>query len=122
MDAVDFLYAFVISCFHLKDYIEVSLREKLDHDNCELYWFPEFLICRDLAKGLKHLTLSKPSMASNVAFHREYDHFNEKQFIKVSIYLGTDIYSYDYMDFVTRCRSIWYAYLHFKGLLDPKSI
>lgn len=110
-DAVDFLHAFTLNCFHLKDYLEASLKTKLNSENCPLFKFPEFLICRDIANGLKHLELSRPSISELAAFYREYDYFNKEHKIKVSVYIQKQLFTFDHVEFVNRCAALWWGYL-----------
>jgi hypothetical protein len=117
VDATDFVHAFAIACFHLKDCVAVSLNQKFESgEDFEMFWFPEFLICRDLANGLKHLSINRPSMSPMVAFHREMDGLTKETLIKVDIYLEQDLYSYTNVEFAARCVAIWREYLMLKGL------
>ena len=111
-DIIDYLHAFVLVCFHLKDYVEISIKKSLKNkDSCVLFYFPEFLICQDIANGLKHLNLTKPSLSEEIGFYRAYDYTRDCHVIKVTFYLEKKRYSYEHKEFIDRSVLIWKKFL-----------
>ncbi len=115
-DIIDYLHAFVLVCFHLKDYVDLSISEDLNKDSCMLFCFPEFLICRDIANGLKHLKLNKPSLSEKIGFYRAYDYTRDCHVIKVTFYSEKKQYSYEHKEFIDRSILIWKKFLQQVGL------
>lgn len=88
---VDCIYTFFINCFHLKDWLihsdVVTSNEINDFINNNL----EMQICRDICNGVKHLSLTNPSIAKDntcdcgfhgVFLHREFEPFRKDNPVK----------------------------------------
>ena len=124
---VDFIYAFFINCFHLRDWLiayDPSLSDKIN----KLFEFKEMQICGDICNGCKHLSLTYPSIrefngvVEGVSIHREFDPFqnilkydNPIQNITYVILAGPEKFNLFFI--VDRCMSIWKTFLSENGLL-----
>jgi hypothetical protein len=71
-DELDFLLAFFESCFHLREWLLVT--SATDQKSLEDLFLSklELRVCRDLANGFKHHSISKPSVDAQFAVVNEY--------------------------------------------------
>ena len=119
-DELDFLLAFFESCFHLRDWLlavgstdQQSLEELFkSHD--------ELRVCRDLANGFKHHSISRPSVDAQFSVVREYIPRNWPSAHaypngKWMVIAGG--YQVGLRELAGRCVSIWQIFLASKGLL-----
>ena len=115
---LDFVHAFFLNCFHLKDWIRVShpeLTKKLD-DLFAAHF--ELGACRDLANGYKHKSICRPSHEADFNLYKEYDHFMaeanpSRSPIQYCLAFadGTDVRKFDLFEFIGRCLGLWEAFV-----------
>ncbi len=127
---VDCIYSFFINCYHLRDWLEHSKVvdktkiDKLFGDNIEMK------ICRDICNGIKHLSLTNPSIGNNVScncswhgvtLHREYIHpemRNGNSPLKDSNYvIIADFEKINVFDLADKCINLWDNFLKTNSLL-----
>jgi len=74
---LDFVYAFFINCYHLRDWLNKTPNSRFSQKSIEDLFSKDeaseaLKLCHDIATGLKHLTLSRPKIDANFAVVREY--------------------------------------------------
>jgi len=71
-DELDFLLTFFENCFHLREWLLVTLAaDQKSLDELFLSRF-ELRVCRDLANGFKHHTINRPSVDARFSVVNEY--------------------------------------------------
>mgnify|MGYP001600504345 CR=1 FL=1 len=119
-DLVDFVHAFIVSCFHMRDWLVATGKCSKQELNQFFKANIEFQVCRDIANGLKHLALRDPSISGELGLHREWDHFiggSGGTMFKITFFKGKDKHDWEVSEFVTECMRKWKAFLAQKGLL-----
>jgi hypothetical protein len=71
-DELDFLLAFFESCFHLRDWLLADGATTLPGLDALFAGSAELKVCRDLANGFKHHTISRPSVDAGFSLVNEY--------------------------------------------------
>ena len=119
-DELDFLFAFFESCFHLREWLLVTAA--VDQKALEDLFLskPELRVCRDLANGFKHHTISKPSIDAQFSVVNEYEPKNWPSAHaypngKWTVLAGG--YQFGLVDFAGQCVSIWHDFLRSKTLI-----
>ena len=118
---LDFLLAFFLNCFSLRDWLEnsqtVSLNElkKLFDESLDLR------ICRDIANGAKHFEIRRPSVDEKPSIVRELEpdpYFGQYAYpgIRLIIYAGNEVR--DLLTLTTNCVNAWQMFLASKGQID----
>lgn len=71
-DELDYLLAFFESCFHLRDWLLAT--KAIDQSSIDSLFqtSSELRVCRDLANGFKHHSISKPSIDAQFSVVNEY--------------------------------------------------
>jgi hypothetical protein len=115
-DSVDFVHAFILLCFQMRDWLIIRGVSKKDLQNL-FQTHKEFQVCRDIANGLKHLDLDKPSISTELGLHREYDYFRGGSVYKITFFEGKEKYEWEITDFVSACVKKWEQFLVEKGML-----
>lgn len=116
----DIIYAFFQNCFHLKDWIVNSkaLPKNIVHGLINSN--TDMKICRDLCNGSKHLTITNPSIDSNVSVNRrEYSLSigGGQPEIKIYYWVHAGGKLVDAFDLATNCIIQWEIFLKKHNLL-----
>lgn len=122
---VDCIYSFFINCFHLKDWLIHSKVISKDTVNKFINNHKEMKVCRDICNGVKHLSLTDPSIGKDVKcdcgfhgvfLHREYDSYQEV--LKNNNLVGNITYNifaeyekFNAFTLADRCVKLWESFL-----------
>ena len=119
-DDLDFLLAFFESCFHLRDWLLAAGAADQQSLGALFKSSAELRVCRDLANGFKHHSVSKPSVDARFSVVREYVPQNWPSAHaypngKWMVLAGG--HQFDLRELAGRCVSTWQAFLASKDLL-----
>lgn len=125
---VDCIYTFFTNCFHLKDWLihsKVTDSEKIHAEVINKY--KEMMICRDICNGVKHLSVTDPSIGKNVDcdcdlhgvfLHREYNPWEKKNPVKDITYnIFVEYGKFNVFLVADKCVKIWKNYLKDNNLI-----
>lgn len=123
-DATDFILAFFVFCYHLRDYvIETGNISACEIDSLIDNNFA-MRICRDVCLRAKHHTISnkgsvKRSVDIDWSLGREYDPWpSGKDGEKLFLIAGD---KFDAMDIVNHCRKFWKDLVESGKLKEPQN-
>jgi hypothetical protein len=119
-DELDFLLAFFESCFHLRDWLLAS--NAIDQQSLDALFqsSPELRVCRDLANGFKHHSISRPSVDAQFSVVNEYV---PKNWPSGNAYPNgrwvvlAGNHQFGLVELASRCIAAWQQFLQSKGLL-----
>ena len=125
-DHYDFIYAFFINCYHLRDFLEhggiipKKVVDKLFEENVEMQ------ICRDICNESKHCILDSPSIGvripnknrksanswAGVCLIKEYDPFqeilkNDNHIKNIKCVVLAKGIKYDVFELADKCLKLW---------------
>lgn len=119
-DELDYLLAFFESCFHLREWLLVTAAT--DQKSLEDLFLskPELRVCRDLANGFKHHTISKPSVDAQFSVVNEYIPRNWPSAHaypngKWTVLAGG--HQFGLVDLADQCVAVWQDFLRSKALI-----
>jgi hypothetical protein len=123
---LDFIYAFFINCFHLRDFLKYSktisdaIITKFFEDNIEMQ------ICRDICNECKHCSLENPSIGltipntnkksasgwAGVCLVKDYDPFqevlkNDNPIKNIKYVILAEGKMYNVFDLTDKCLNLW---------------
>lgn len=111
-DALDYLLAFFVFCFHLGDWLEHDRRDPHAGAISYLHSDPDLLICRDLANGWKHCVLDparKPTWPNAVTTASPVRHSG-----RLRVEWRVEVQPGDFRDVFSvaqRCMEAWRRYI-----------
>jgi len=118
---IDCIYTFFINCFHLKDWLIHSKVISEETANNFINDHKEMMICRDMCNGVKHLSLTNPSIGKDVEcdcglhgvfLHREYEPFQKNNPVKNITYnIFVEYEKYNAFVVADKCVSLWESFL-----------
>lgn len=128
---VDCIYAFFINCYHLKDWLLHSKVVDKSKINGFIKKNKEMKICRDICNGIKHLSLTNPSIGHNikcdcgwhgVTLHREYDSFQEvlknaNPLQNATYTVLADFEKFNVFELADRCVELWKNFMEDNSLI-----
>lgn len=125
VDELDFLLTFFLYCFHLRDWLERSSVATRDELVALFKASPELRLCRDIANGFKHMTLSEPSVDAGFSIVNEYVPRNWPGAYRYPNGRWTicadnkkELHQFGLVELADRCFAIWSEFLSSKGLLE----
>jgi hypothetical protein len=115
-DVQDFLFAYFIDCFHLREWL---LLEKVVKDAAISSLFKanvELRLAQDLANALKHGSLNDPKQPREFSMAREYAGPDRGWFESDSnLVVLSDGIKYDLLELAHRCLKLWVEFLRSSG-------
>ncbi len=120
-DIVDFAHVFILFSFQFRDWL-IASKHFTRKEMAAIFEKAIVLqACRDIANGLKHLTLNDPSLSKELGLHREYDW--GRDVYKITFFVGKEKYDWEALEFISDCMGAWETCLRDKnliGLTTPK--
>lgn len=124
-DELDFLLTFFLYCFHLRDWLEKSGVVTKDETSLFFKSNPEMRLCRDIANGFKHMTLSDPSVDARFSIVNEYVPRNWPGAYRypngkwtICAHNKKELHQYGLVELADRCVALWNDFLLKKQLLS----
>src|SRR6266508_3133572 len=113
-DRLDFFLTFCQNCYALRDWLEKDAAvSKNDLDQLMVGTYA-LRVCRDIANGSKHLTVTRPSVDANFSIGREYQGRGQPE--RWFVIAGTDLL--DALALARDCRDAWNVFLGQHNLLS----
>lgn len=118
---LDFLLAFFLNCFSLRDWLDNSQAATKTELDTLFENNPDLKICRDICNGAKHFEIRRPSVDPELSIVRDvipdpYFGRNAYPGKRLIIYAGDQ--QRDLRELATSCVDAWRLFLISKGLID----
>ena len=124
IDELDFALTFFLHCYHLRDWLIRSNAATPAEIATLIKVNPELRLCRDIANGFKHMTLSDPSVDARFSIVNEYVPKNWPGAYRypngkwtICAHNKKELHQFGLVDLADRCVAIWHAFLVSKTLL-----
>lgn len=120
-DNRDFIYAFFLNCYHLKDWVIQSglIKKELVYDFVESN--KDMKICRDICNGVKHFKVKNPSINPDVSrtLHSSVYSIafnNAEPEIKPVYWIVPEKHPVDAFGLAVNCFYLWEGFLKRNGV------
>jgi hypothetical protein len=117
LDVEDYLYAFFLNCFHLREWLQEARVvpqasiERLFRDNQELR------LCQDIANATKHRSLVDPKQSREFSLARVYVGKTKGWFEPdTALVVLSEGHQHDALELARRCLDLWDNFLTSNGL------
>lgn len=122
-DQIDFLWAFFLNCYHLRDYLKLTSDIPESSLNQLFEQHLTMRIVRDLANGFKHLLLTRVPEDPRFSVGLEYNYF-ECELGGESICWDVDVngQKFDLFDLAEEAVRIWRDFLEENSLLENVAV
>lgn len=114
---IDFIYAYFINCYHLKDWLIMSKVVSEEEVNNFIKNHKELRICQDICNGSKHLFLTNPSLGQ-FPLAKQFTPLSRPSPIKNTEYVVlTGEGNLDVFELADNCLKLWTEFMISKKLL-----
>jgi hypothetical protein len=125
-DDWDFIFAYFICCYHLRDWLIVSYPSLQNDIDQFIHKSVELQICHDICNGLKHSSLDRPKRDADFNIYREFDHCAQEcgeNPIKYRVASGDghEFRKYALFDLAEKCMEAWRSFLENHSLIRNPS-